>query len=415
MILAITRIRQIKILRGISMYRDINHDPTLINEEKRALKWFLTLFYLVYFSYEIFYHTIYINLDLGLPRDVNYLMYFLLILLYPLSLYLIKRGKVFLVKYVFVISYIIISIINELNIYLGSTQEYRSGSSAEILLILFAPFFINTKFFLVVITGFITKYALFGIILHSKLTLLPLTLIGVISIIGFILLKRFQGYVDAIKISFDKQLDGIVKGVIATIELKDPYTRGHSERVAHYAMSLAIQTEKFSKDELVSFNYACLLHDIGKVNIPDTILMKPGKLSKEEFDVIKTHPKVGADAIIKVDGLSESIGVIKSHHERWDGKGYPEQLEKEEIPLLARIVSVADAFDAMTSSRSYRAAMPVEEAYKRIVEGKGTQFDPEIVDLFVQVFPRWVDYHESYQWDKDSPVKAYKVLEEGTQ
>lgn len=396
------------------MYRDINHDSTLINEEKRALKWFLTLFYLVYFSYEVFYHTIYKNIDLDLPRDVSISMYFLLILLLPFSLYLIKRGKVFLVKYFFVVSYILISIINEFAIYLGSNQEYRSGNSAEMLLVLFAPFFVNSRFFMVAFTALVTKYALFGFLLHSKTILMPLTLIAVFSVIGFILLKRFQGYVEAIKVSYDKQLDGIVKGVIATIELKDPYTRGHSERVAHYAMSLAIQTEKFSKDELVSFNYACLLHDIGKVNIPDTILMKPGKLSKDEFDVIKTHPKVGADAIIKVEGLSDSIGVIKSHHERWDGKGYPEQLEKEEIPLLARIVSVADAFDAMTSSRSYRAAMPVEEAYKRIVDGKGTQFDPEIVDLFVQVFPRWVDYHESYHWDKDSPVKAYKVLEEGT-
>ena len=152
-----------------------------------------------------------------------------------------------------------------------------------------------------------------------------------------------------------------------------------------------------------AFNYACLLHDIGKVNIPDSILMKPGKLSKEEFNVIKTHPKVGAEAIIKVRGLEDSIDVIKSHHERWDGKGYPEQLIGDKIPYLARIVSIADTFDAMTSSRSYRAAMPVEEAYKRILEGKGTQFDPSLVDLFNEVFSDWVSFHLEYQWAETHP------------
>ena len=121
---------------------------------------------------------------------------------------------------------------------------------------------------------------------------------------------------------------------------------------------------KFSKEEQKSFYYACLLHDIGKVNIPDQILMKPGKLTKEEFEIIKSHPVVGEEAVKNVEGIRDSICVIRSHHERWDGKGYPDQLEGEEIPLLARVSAIADAFDAMTSSRSYREAMPVEEAYR---------------------------------------------------
>lgn len=386
------------------MYKQKN-DPTLINEEQRALKWFLALFYLIYAFYEIFYHTIYKNIDLTLPREINVWMYFCLLLLLPLSFLLMRRGKLYLVKYFFVIGYIFISIINEVIIFSRDNLEYQSGNAVEILLVLFLPFFVNTRFFWIVTTGLVSKYIFVGIILQSKQALLPITLIIVLSGIAYILLKRFQSYVNAVKISFDDQLAGIVKGVIATIELKDPYTRGHSERVAYYANSLAIETGMFTKEQLSSFNYACLLHDIGKVNIPDSILMKPGKLTKEEFEVIKTHPKVGADAIFKVSGLGDSIEVVKSHHERWDGKGYPEQLMEYEIPYLARIVSIADAFDAMTSSRSYRAAMPVEEAYNRIIEGKGTQFDPDLVDLFKKVFSEWVIFHGKYEWNNDLPYQ----------
>ena len=96
--------------------------------------------------------------------------------------------------------------------------------------------------------------------------------------------------------------------------------------------------------------------------------------------------------------LKDSIYVIRSHHERWDGKGYPDQLKGEEIPLLARVTAIADAFDAMTSSRSYREAMPVEEAYRRVIEGQGSQFDPQLVEEFKKVFPDWVKFHENYPW-----------------
>jgi len=218
---------------------------------------------------------------------------------------------------------------------------------------------------------------------------------------AFFLLVRFQGYVRAISTSYDNQLQGIVKGVIATLELKDPYTRGHSERVASYALLLAKEFGEFSKEEQKSFYYACLLHDIGKVHIPDQILMKPGKLTKEEFEIIKSHPGVGAEAVKNVEGIKDCICVIRSHHERWDGNGYPEQLKGEEIPLLARVTSVADAFDAMTSSRSYRAAMPVEEAFQRIIEGKGSQFDPMLVEEFKKVFPGWVEFHKRYPWKQE--------------
>lgn len=383
------------------MYKE--KKTSLINEEERALKWFLSLFYLVYIIYEVFYHAFYKQFDASLPKEVNTWMYLWLIIMLPLPVYFKKRGKIYLVKYVFVIGYFLTSMLSELLIYSHSNSEFQSGNAVEILAVLFTPFFVNTRFYAVVITALLTKYIALGVFLESGLLFAPVVMVLILGGIAFILLKRFQSYVGAIKRAFNSQLEGIVKGVIATIELKDPYTRGHSERVAYYAQSLAVETGKLTEEELNSFNYACLLHDIGKVNIPDGILMKPGKLSKEEFNIIKTHPVVGAEAITKVSGLENSIDVIKSHHERWDGKGYPENLIGTAIPFMARIVTIADAFDAMTSSRSYRDALPTSEAFKRIIEGKGTQFDPYLVDLFTKVYPNWVEFHDSYEWS-NTPV-----------
>ncbi|HYK73883.1 MAG TPA: HD-GYP domain-containing protein, partial [Pseudoneobacillus sp.] len=181
--------------------------------------------------------------------------------------------------------------------------------------------------------------------------------------------------------------------IIATLEMKDPYTRGHSERVAQYALLLAEETGRYSNEELKSFNYACLLHDIGKIQISDNILMKPDKLTEEEYMIVQSHPADGEEVVKDVEGLKGYLSVIRSHHERWDGQGYPDHLKEEETPLLARIVSIADAFDAMTSSRSYRAALPIDEAYKRIIAGKGTQFDPKLVEIFEKVFPSWKELH----------------------
>ncbi|HJV16419.1 MAG TPA: HD-GYP domain-containing protein, partial [Bacillales bacterium] len=206
----------------------------------------------------------------------------------------------------------------------------------------------------------------------------------------------FQSYVRTMKNSYDQQLVGIVRGVIATLELKDPYTRGHSERVAGYALELAKEIGNLTEEELISFNNSCLLHDIGKIHIPDHILMKPASLTKEEYEIIKLHPVVGATAVSNIDDLKINIEVIRSHHERWDGMGYPDRLKGEGIPFLARVTSIADAFDAMTSSRSYRSALNVEEAYMRILEGSGTQFDPYLVNAFQEIYPVWKEMHKNF-------------------
>ncbi len=325
-----------------------------------------------------------------------YSCYYLL----PVALYLIRSGKQDRVKYFYFLVYSLIIIINDLLTYLGSSSDYESGNAIEIFFLLFSPIFVNRRYYWLVTIGTIVKYLIIGLILSTTNVLAPIVLVTVFAIVAYIFLNRFTGYVRAIENSFDKQLQGIVKGVIATLELKDPYTRGHSERVAYYALSMAKDMDKFSNEELKEFNYACLLHDVGKINIPDSILMKPSRLTNEEYEIIKSHPSVGAEAMLSVEGLNNGINVIRSHHERWDGKGYPDQLAGECIPLLARITSIADAFDAMTSSRSYREAMPLQEAYQIIIEGQGTQFDPNLVEMFKKIYPKWVDFHQSYPWVK---------------
>ncbi|GHI00227.1 HD-GYP domain-containing protein [Neobacillus kokaensis] len=374
------------------------------HEEKRTIKWFLIFFYIIMFGYDFFYYylvPIYIShKEQSLPSDIWNINYIVLILLIPVIYFLNKGNKQSYIKYVFFICYLLTVFIVDLISFNGRGESYSSGNVVEVFLILTVPLFLNKRYFWLVSIGVVVKYILTAIILKAFFLVMPIILFIILSIVAFFLLLRFQNYVKAISTSYDNQLQGIVKAVIATLELKDPYTRGHSERVAGYALQLVQQLEKFSKNEQKSFYYACLLHDIGKVHIPDKILMKPGRLTKEEFEIIKTHPSVGAEAVKNVEGINECICVIRSHHERWDGKGYPDQLLGEQIPLLARVTSIADAFDAMTSSRSYREALPIEEAYKRIIDGKGSQFDPILVEEFKKVFPSWAEFHKNYSWNK---------------
>ncbi|WP_419954172.1 HD-GYP domain-containing protein [Neobacillus niacini] len=377
------------------------------HEEKQTVKWYLLISYILIIGWDVFYYYIspkYIeaNGDIGFPNNNNiwYLNYIVLLVILPVAYYLNKVNKQNWIKYIFIISYLSVSFLVDIVSFHGKNDEYLSGNVVEIFLILSLPIFLNTKYYWLVTLGVTLKYIATGVLLKTSVVVMPIVLIAILSGLSFFLLVRFQGYVRALSSSYDNQLEGIVKGVIATLELKDPYTRGHSERVAKYALMFANEIGKFSNEEQKSFYYACLLHDIGKVNIPDQILMKPGKLTDEEFEIIKSHPVVGAEAVKNVEGIKNSIYVIRSHHERWDGKGYPDQLKGEEIPLLARVSAIADAFDAMTSSRSYRDALPFEEAYNRIIQGQGSQFDPMLVEKFKKIFPAWIKFHQSYPWSE---------------
>ena len=171
------------------------------------------------------------------------------------------------------------------------------------------------------------------------------------------------------------------------IDAKDPYTRGHSIRVAFYTKKLA-QKLGFDEDELYNIYYIALLHDVGKINIPDNILNKPGPLTKEEMDVIKTHTTNGAAILKDFNSISSIIEGAMYHHERYDGTGYPEGLKGEDIPLVARIIGVADAFDAMNSNRCYRKAFDSEKIISELREGAGKQFDPDIVKIMLELIDK---------------------------
>lgn len=183
---------------------------------------------------------------------------------------------------------------------------------------------------------------------------------------------------------FHKEL---VLALVRLLELRDPYTKGHSERVADLASKLA-ERINFSKEEIRSIYWAGLIHDIGKVLISDTILSKPKKLTEEERKEVEKHPVLGSMILKTVEGTEEISKIVRYHHERWDGTGYPEGLKGEEIPLGARILSLADSFDAMTSDRPYRTAMSLEDAIKELKRCAGSQFDPNLVDVFIEIISK---------------------------
>lgn len=173
--------------------------------------------------------------------------------------------------------------------------------------------------------------------------------------------------------------DSTVRSVARAIETKDPYTRGHAERVSRLAEMVA-REYGVSGEDLRLIRYAALLHDVGKLGSASRVLKKAGKLTEQEYEHMKLHPTLGAEILGKIEWLRPALIVPLHHHERFDGRGYPEGLRGEEIPLLARLVSVADAFDSMTSTREYRRAMSIEDAMNEVRRCTGTQFDPAAVE-----------------------------------
>jgi diguanylate cyclase (GGDEF)-like protein len=177
---------------------------------------------------------------------------------------------------------------------------------------------------------------------------------------------------------------GVLDALVTAIDNKDHYTRRHSEDVTYWASLMARQLE-FSSETQRAVRIAGLLHDVGKIAVPDSILRKPGRLADDEFQIMQQHPVFGALIVKDVPNLPEVLGGIRHHHERYDGKGYPDKLRGENIPLLGRLLAVPDCFSAMTTDRPYRKALTWEEALSEIDKGKGTQFDPIMADAFLQV------------------------------
>lgn len=169
-----------------------------------------------------------------------------------------------------------------------------------------------------------------------------------------------------------------------TVEVKDVYTRGHSDRVSEYSLLIG-EKLNLPPEQMKTLKIGALFHDIGKIGIPDAILLKTDKLTDDEYSEIKNHPAIGAHILSNASIFADIIPIVKHHHERYDGKGYPARLAGEDIPYLARIVAVADTFDAMTSRRSYRQALDFDYTMNEIERCKGTQFDPAIADVFLEI------------------------------
>lgn len=175
---------------------------------------------------------------------------------------------------------------------------------------------------------------------------------------------------------------GAVKALAEALEAKDPYTNGHSQRVTEIAVMMAVELG-LSQQEQDQIRLAGLVHDIGKIGVPEEILHKPEKLSDVEFDFIKEHPSIGERILKPIIRDKQVLAIVRSHHEHFAGGGYPEGISGQDIPLGARLMSVADAYDAMTSSRPYRSALKPEKAKSQLLASRGSQFDPEAVDLFI--------------------------------
>ncbi|MDP4103482.1 MAG: HD-GYP domain-containing protein [Bacillota bacterium] len=194
-----------------------------------------------------------------------------------------------------------------------------------------------------------------------------------------------------------------VKAMVANIEKKDTYTAGHTFRVTMYALSLAKELHLYPEEQRAIVQGG-LVHDVGKINVPDEVLNKPGKLLSEERLLIEKHPIDGYDMCRTLGFMKEELSIIRSHHEKWDGSGYPDKLKGTEIPFFARIVAVVDVYDALTSERSYRKAWTHSKAMEYLIENKGSHFDPKCVEGWEQLCLSNPDvYQYPLQAIKDNP------------
>lgn len=197
-------------------------------------------------------------------------------------------------------------------------------------------------------------------------------------------IKRINEELSDSKEQLEQAYLDMVQTLRSAVEAKDTYTRGHSDRVAEYSVLIG---EKLGlpEDQIKTLKIGGLFHDIGKIGIPDSILLKPGKLTDDEYSEIKNHPSIGAHILGSAKTFQDIVPIVKHHHEKYDGNGYPSRMKGEEIPYLARIAAVADTFDAMTSRRSYRDAIDLQKVKDEIKRCEGTQFDPQIAETFLDI------------------------------
>ena len=203
-------------------------------------------------------------------------------------------------------------------------------------------------------------------------------------------IKEMNEELKASKEKIEKAYLETIQMLRYTVEAKDTYIRGHSDRVSAYSVLIGQELSLYDKD-IATLRIGGLFHDIGKIGISDTILLKPSKLTEEEYNELKKHPSIGKQIVSTSSIFRDIVPIIYSHHERFDGNGYPQKLQGDQISFLARIVSVADAFDAMTSRRSYRDEMDLDYVKNQIQEGSGTQFDPEVAKVMLNILENKLD------------------------
>lgn len=192
---------------------------------------------------------------------------------------------------------------------------------------------------------------------------------------------------DELKDTYDKLQKAYMESIETlrfTVEAKDAYTRGHSDRVSEYSVLIG-ERLGLSEEDLNTLRIGGLFHDIGKIGVPDSILLKESKLTDDEYSEIKNHPSIGAHILSNATIFKDVLPIVKHHHERYDGNGYPGKLKGEEIPYLARIAAIADAFDAMTSKRTYRNSLDINTVKSELERCKGSQFDPKCADVFLDI------------------------------
>lgn len=237
----------------------------------------------------------------------------------------------------------------------------------------------------------------------------------IVATFSYLLLAKlnmlYNKQVNTVVESLEKTIEQVVKSFIIAMEAKDQYTFGHSERVSKYAMALAAQLPEFQDPHrMKKLRLSGLLHDIGKIHVSESILTKPGKLTDIEYKEIKTHTVLGTQMIEKVDGLEDLKNGVLYHHERWDGKGYPTGLKGYLIPIEARVLSIADAFDSMTSTRAYRDGLSMEDALCEIEKGFGSQFDPSLKEILEKAKPQFFEIYTAAQDSLDEFEKITDFL-----
>jgi diguanylate cyclase (GGDEF)-like protein/putative nucleotidyltransferase with HDIG domain len=199
-------------------------------------------------------------------------------------------------------------------------------------------------------------------------------------------IKKLQRRIAGLSEQAEKVFIQSIWGLVQALEAKDPYTKTHSENVMHYAVGIA-ETMKIAPEQIDAIRRAAMIHDIGKIGIPDSILSKPAKLTPHERSIIEQHPLIAVRILEKMTFLEQEIAIVRHHHEKWNGQGYPDGISNTSIPIGARIMAAADTFDAVTSNRSYHNARSLAEAIEILVDSSGYDFDPEVVKGMVS----WVD------------------------